>query len=192
VELFDSLTVRENIELGRESILAGANPLTHLASSPGDRSLIRAATDEAIEVTGIGALLDRTVGDISTGQKRLVELARVLAGPFDMILLDEPSSGLDAAETLQFGRILIDVVTQRGVGILIVEHDMALVRQVCDQVWVLDFGRLIFQGSTSEMLASDVVKAAYLGSEGVEEVLAEASGQVDSAQQQATTGTSAQ
>ncbi len=63
-----------------------------------------------------------------------------------MILLDEPSSGLDAAETEHFGHILTQVIRQRGRGILLVEHDMALVRQVCDQVWVLDFGQLIFQG----------------------------------------------
>ncbi len=92
----------------------------------------------------------------------------MLAGPFDMILLDEPSSGLDGNETEEFGRILKRVVEERGVGILIVEHDMALVRQICDVVSVLDFGEKIFEGTPSEMLASPVVKAAYLGSEGGE------------------------
>jgi ABC-type branched-subunit amino acid transport system ATPase component/branched-subunit amino acid ABC-type transport system permease component len=166
VELFNSLTVEENIKFGREAILAGANPLTQLAASPHQKQLIAAATKEAVELTGIASILDRQVGDISTGQRRLVELARVLAGPFDMILLDEPSSGLDETETEHFGQVLINTVNQRGIGILIVEHDMALVRQVCNQVWVLDFGRLIFHGSTTEMLNSATVKAAYLGSEG--------------------------
>ena len=105
------------------------------------------------------------VSEISTGQRRLVELARVLAGPFDMILLDEPSSGLDGRETESFGRILTDVVAERGIGILIVEHDVSLVRQICDQVHVLDFGQKIFEGTPTEMLASSVVRAAYLGSE---------------------------
>jgi ABC-type branched-subunit amino acid transport system ATPase component/branched-subunit amino acid ABC-type transport system permease component len=168
VELFNSLTVRENIEFGREAILAGANPLSQLAASRSQKTLINSATEEAIELTGIDSILNRRVGDISTGQRRLVELARVLAGPFDMILLDEPSSGLDETETEHFGNILTATVAQRGIGILIVEHDMALVRQVCNKVWVLDFGRLIFEGGTSEMLSSAVVKAAYLGSEGVE------------------------
>jgi ABC-type branched-subunit amino acid transport system ATPase component len=68
-------------------------------------------------------------------------------------------------ETEQFGRILQSVVTERGIGILLVEHDMALVRQVCEFAYVLDFGRLIFVGNTSEVLASEVVRAAYLGSE---------------------------
>jgi ABC-type branched-subunit amino acid transport system ATPase component len=168
VELFNTLTVRENIQLGREAILAGANPVTQLVASAADKALIRAAADQAIALTGLEPILDRKVGDISTGQRRLVELARVLAGPFDMILLDEPSSGLDAPETEHFGHILSQVVSEWGIGILLVEHDMALVRQVCDHVWVLDFGRLIYQGSGAAMLESEIVKAAYLGSEGVE------------------------
>jgi ABC-type branched-subunit amino acid transport system ATPase component len=96
----------------------------------------------------------------------LVELARVLAGPFDLLLLDEPSAGLDAGETVSFGNVLTGVVAERGAGILLVEHDMALVRQVCAHIYVLDFGRLVFEGSPNEMLNSDIVRAAYLGSEG--------------------------
>ena len=104
-----------------------------------------------------------------------------------MILLDEPSSGLDAVETEHFGNILTQVVADRGSGILLVEHDMALVRQVCDQVWVLDFGQLIFNGPAAAMLQSEIVKAAYLGSEGVEAALPE----LQDADQptEATTGT---
>jgi ABC-type branched-subunit amino acid transport system ATPase component len=96
----------------------------------------------------------------------MVELARVLAGPFDILLLDEPSSGLDSAETERFGEILTSAVTDRGLGILLVEHDMALVRQVCRNIYVLDFGQLVFEGTPAEMLASQVVRSAYLGSEG--------------------------
>ncbi len=164
VELFNSLTVRENVALGREALMAGGNPLTQLAARGREKAILTAASEEAIERTGIGGILDQKVGVITTGQRRLVELARVLAGPFDMILLDEPSSGLDAAETEHFGSVLRGVVTDWGVGMLLVEHDMALVRQVCDRVWVLDFGRLIFDGTSAEMLTSEVVKAAYLGS----------------------------
>jgi ABC-type branched-subunit amino acid transport system ATPase component len=95
----------------------------------------------------------------------MVELARVLAGPFDLLLLDEPSSGLDASETRRFGEIIRGAVAERGVGILLVEHDMALVRQVCQNIYVLDFGQLVFEGTGAEMLASPVVRNAYLGSE---------------------------
>jgi ABC-type branched-subunit amino acid transport system ATPase component len=167
-ELFNSLTVRENVELGRESSMAGANPLTQLVGSRRDRAVVRRAVDEAMELTGIGRLSDLQAGLLPTGQRRLVELARTLAGPFDLLLLDEPSAGLDAAETVSFGNVLTGVVAERGGGILLVEHDMALVRQVCAHIYVLDFGRLVFEGNPTEMLNSDVVRAAYLGSEGVE------------------------
>jgi ABC-type branched-subunit amino acid transport system ATPase component len=96
----------------------------------------------------------------------MVELARTLAGPFDLLLLDEPSAGLDGSETRRFGDVLTRIAVERGAGILLVEHDMALVRQVCASIYVLDFGRLIFHGTPDEMLDSEIVRAAYLGSEG--------------------------
>jgi ABC-type branched-subunit amino acid transport system ATPase component/ABC-type branched-subunit amino acid transport system permease subunit len=165
VELFDSLMVSENIALGREGPMAGANPVTQLLGGRRALARVRAAVEEAADLAGIQHLLSRRIGELTTGQRRLVELARVLAGPFDMILLDEPSSGLDRRETEAFGAVLRSVVSQRGAGILIVEHDMSLIRQICDQVWVLDFGHVIFEGAPSEMLDSDSVRAAYLGSD---------------------------
>jgi ABC-type branched-subunit amino acid transport system ATPase component len=93
-----------------------------------------------------------------------------MATPFRFLLLDEPSSGLDARETEQFATILTGIVERRGTGILLVEHDMALVRAVCSYIYVLDFGRLIFEGVSRDVLSSEVVKAAYLGSEAVEEI----------------------
>ena len=147
--------------------MAGANPITQLAARRSDRGVVQRAVDEAMELTGIGRLSDVQAGLLPTGQRRLVELARVLAGPFDLLLLDEPSAGLDATETVQLGNVLTGVVAVRGNGILLVEHDMALVRQICDHVYMLDFGSLVFNGSPDEMLASDVVRSVYLGSEGV-------------------------
>ena len=171
VELFNSLPVIDNVAMGREAMLAGRNPLRHLLTRRGERVVVDQAVREAIELTGIAPIQGRAVSDISTGQRRLVELARVLAGPFDLILLDEPSSGLDQSETERFGRILTRVVGERGIGLLVVEHDMSLVRQVCDMVYVLDFGRHIFEGPPADMLRSEVVRAAYLGSEGVTEAV---------------------
>ena len=166
VELFSSLTVRENVALGREASLAGANPARQLVSTAPQRATVRRAVEDAMELTGIGPLAELQAGLLPTGQRRMVELARVLAGPFDLLLLDEPSSGLDAGETRRFGEILTGAVAERSVGILLVEHDMALVRQVCRHIYVLDFGRLVFEGTASEMLASPIVRNAYLGSEG--------------------------
>jgi len=162
-ELFDTLTVRENVELGREAGKAGWNPLTHLAAGPSQRRQARAAAADAMERCDLTPMAHAPVGTLSTGQRRLVELARCLAGSFRLLLLDEPSSGLDRHETERFGEILVQAVRERGIGILVVEHDMALVTSICDYVYVLDFGHLIFDGTPQEVLASPVVRAAYLG-----------------------------
>ena len=119
----------------------------------------------AMELCGIADLAGRQAGSLSTGQRRLVELARCLVGGSRILLLDEPSSGLDRAETARFGEILREVVQERGVGILLVEHDMALVTSVCDYLYVLDFGRLIFEGVPAAVTSSSEVQAAYLGYE---------------------------
>ena len=167
MELFDSLTTRENVSLGREAGQAGRRPWRHVAETRRDRNRRRAATEQAMALAGITDLADRPVAALSTGQRRLAELARCLAGEFDVLLLDEPSSGLDRAETERFGAVLTRVVAERGVGILLVEHDMALVMNVCDYVHVLDFGTKIFEGTTADTSASDTVRAAYLGTEPV-------------------------
>jgi ABC-type branched-subunit amino acid transport system ATPase component/branched-subunit amino acid ABC-type transport system permease component len=163
VQLFESLDVRSNITLARESALAGSNPLRQVVGRRGDAREIDRAAAAAIELTGVGAYLDKPVDHLSTGQRRLVELARVLAGPFDTVLLDEPSSGLDPTETEHFGEILSRAVAERGLGVLLVEHDMALVQQTCAHVYVLDYGSMIFEGTAQQMLTADAVRAAYLG-----------------------------
>jgi ABC-type branched-subunit amino acid transport system ATPase component len=168
MELFDSLTVRENVALGREGRFADQRPWNHLLSRRADRALVRKCTVEALELCGIGTLAERQPIDLSTGQRRLVELARVIAGGFTMLLLDEPSSGLDKQETAQFARVLRQLVTERGVGILVVEHDMSLVLGACDYIYVLDFGKPIFEGTPAEVSSSDLVRAAYLGSDAVD------------------------
>jgi ABC-type branched-subunit amino acid transport system ATPase component len=162
-ELFNSLTVRQNVAMGREAALAGANPLAQVFGSRQAGRLVGEVTDRALAVTNTARIAETQVGLLPIGQRRLVELARALAGPFDMLLLDEPSSGLDGHETEAFGRVLRAAVRDQGYGILLVEHDMTLVRAVCDFVYVLDFGTLIFQGTPDEMHASDQVRAAYLG-----------------------------
>jgi ABC-type branched-subunit amino acid transport system ATPase component/branched-subunit amino acid ABC-type transport system permease component len=168
MELFDSLTVRENVETGAEGSLAGTNPLAHVFGRRGQRSSVRTAAQQAINLCGLSEIADLPAVSLSTGQRRLVELARCIAGPFGLLLLDEPSSGLDGAETARLGAILKRVVAKRGVGILLVEHDMSLVLDICQQVYVLDFGELIFQGSPTEIVSSPIVRAAYLGDVEVE------------------------
>lgn len=164
MQLADSLTVSQNVALGVESGLAGSNLRGQLFATRAERAETREAAERAMALCGIADLRNHRAGALSTGQRRLVELARCLAGPFDVLLLDEPSSGLDPHETEKFGQTLLDVVADRGCGILLVEHDMALVLRICTDIHVLDFGRLLFSGTPSEVRTSPVVQAAYLGS----------------------------
>jgi ABC-type branched-subunit amino acid transport system ATPase component len=164
MELFDSMTVAENVAMGAEASLAGRHLWSHFVASPIQRKDVAERSRGAISQCGIGHLRHERVRNLSTGHRRLVELARALAGGFKFLLLDEPSSGLDQAETARFGEIISESA-QGGLGILLVEHDMALVREVCTYVYVLDFGELIFDGTMAEVLQSEIVHVAYLGSE---------------------------
>ncbi|WP_199805001.1 ABC transporter ATP-binding protein [Nocardia jinanensis] len=165
IELGDSLTVQQNVGLGREAAIGGANPLWQLLSRPADRVQIATATRRALALCGLEHLADRLAGELSTGDRRLVELARCLAGRFDVLLLDEPSAGLDRAERARFARLLREINEVRGDAILLVEHDMSLVMELCDYIYVLDFGELIFEGTPEQVRDSPVVQAAYLGTD---------------------------
>jgi ABC-type branched-subunit amino acid transport system ATPase component len=173
VELWDTMTVEENVLMGREAFLAGGRVRTQLIARPGESRVIADAAQSAMKLAGILDLRDRPVRNLSAGQRRLVELARSLACPFDVFLLDEPSSGLDPGETRIFGQTLQRVVAERGSAILLVEHDMSLVMGVCEYVYVIDFGKPLFEGTPSQVSAAEVVRAAYLGVETSDELFAE-------------------
>jgi ABC-type branched-subunit amino acid transport system ATPase component len=180
MELFDSMTVRQNVALGVEGGFAGHNPLGHTLSTTSQRRWVRQSTDDSLRLCELEDIADRVAGDLSTGQRRRVELARTLAGPFRILLLDEPSSGLDRAETRRFGAILQRIVKDRGVGILLVEHDMTLVNEICDYIYVLDFGKPVYDGTPIQVMASPLVRAAYLGGDAVEAAVLEGSGEAAS------------
>jgi len=166
MELFGSLTVRENVALAAESSHVGDDPLTQLGILKGGRRIkteVQATTAELLAATGLEPVADRLAGEISTGQGRLVELARALARRPRILLLDEPSSGLDVKESEAFGALLVSLVTERGIGILMIEHDMSLVLNICDPIHVLDFGKPLMVGGPADVRASELVRDAYLG-----------------------------
>lgn len=169
MQLWEAMSVADNVRLGLECRYAGRWPWSQLVATRTEEAACRAAADDAMERCGIRDLADVPVGELPTGHRRLVEFARAMAGRFRFLLLDEPAAGLDDAESETFARLLLDTVEQDGTSILLVEHDIALVRQVCRYVYVLDFGRLIFEGATADMLASGAVRAAYLGEGDLEE-----------------------
>jgi len=153
LEAFGSLTVRENVMAARE-IHAGPRSWFRTAWDP--------VVDDLIALVGLEEYVDVRADLAPTGVARLVELARALAIEPDLLLLDEPSSGLDEAETEQFGALLTRLAAQ-GTSILMVEHDMALVFAVCDWINVLDFGQIIATGTAAEIRSDKAVQTAYLG-----------------------------
>jgi branched-chain amino acid transport system ATP-binding protein len=107
-------------------------------------------------------LADRPADTLPTGQARLLELARALATRPRLLLLDEPSSGLDDSESDELGDLLCQLA-RAGMGVLLVEHDMGLVMRICSQINVLDFGAVLMVGGPEEVRADERVRAAYLG-----------------------------
>jgi len=152
LEAFGSLTVRDNVRVARDI-------------HRGPAGLLRPATgdvDALLDRVGILAHADERADSIPTGTARLLELARCLAGDPTLLLLDEPSSGLVESETAAFGVLLAELASE-GRGIVMVEHDMALVMTVCDDIHVLDFGHVIASGPPALIRTDPEVQRAYLG-----------------------------
>jgi branched-chain amino acid transport system ATP-binding protein len=152
LEAFGSLTVRENV-------------MVALDIHRGLRGVFRSGRQDAdalLQRVGIAAYADERADAVPTGTARLLELARALACQPRLLLLDEPSSGLDEAETDDFGALLQELASS-GVAILMVEHDMDLVMHVCEDIHVLDFGQIIASGTPAEIRANRKVQEAYLG-----------------------------
>jgi branched-chain amino acid transport system ATP-binding protein len=157
LEAFGSLTVRDNVRVARDihrGLLGLVRPAT-------------ADVDGLLERVGISAYADERADSIPTGVARLLELARCLAGEPKLLLLDEPSSGLDESETKAFGELLAALAGE-GRAIVMVEHDMDLVMSVCDDLHVLDFGQVIASGPPAVIRADPKVQQAYLGYSDVE------------------------
>ena len=119
--------------------------------------------DEVLGLLGLSDLAEEPIERLSLGQCRLVEVGRALMTEPKVLLLDEPSSGLDRAETTALAVTLREVQAQQGFSILLVEHDVELVSSFTERSYVLDFGRMILEGPTKQVLASSEVRAAYLG-----------------------------
>jgi branched-chain amino acid transport system ATP-binding protein len=153
LEAFGSLTVRENVQAARD-IHRGPRGWLRFSRDP--------MVDELIETVGLERYVTQRADSVPTGVARLVEVARALAIEPDLLLLDEPSSGLDEAETHALGELL-ERLAERGRAILMVEHDMDLVMNVCGMIHVLEFGKVIATGTAAEIRNDRKVQAAYLG-----------------------------
>ena len=158
-ELFGNLSVAENILVAARpgGLLTMARDVFGRAD-PASRAVVDRAL-AAVGLEGVGGSLAR---DLTLGQQKLVGVARALAGACQTLLLDEPAAGLDSHESLEFAERVRNIAGQ-GPGILLIDHDMSLVLGVCDVVYVLEFGRVIFAGKPDQARTDPAVVAAYLG-----------------------------
>lgn len=154
LETFGTLSARDNILVAAEMRRGWSR----------EKFNANTLTDEVIEQVGLEGVAGERVDSLPTGTARLVEVARALATKPRVLLLDEPSSGLNESETSSLGTLLRELAGE-GIAVLLVEHDMSFVMGTCEQIHVLDFGRIIAVGSPSEVQASPDVRAAYLGGE---------------------------
>jgi branched-chain amino acid transport system ATP-binding protein len=123
---------------------------------------------DAIAFVGLDADPEAGVGTLGAGQRRLVEVARAVVGRPRVVLLDEPAAGLPEAETAHMGKVIRGIAEHTGALTVLVDHDMGLVSSCCEVTAVLDFGKLIAAGPTSEVLRDERVVRAYLGTEEIE------------------------
>ena len=165
VDLLDSYSAKDNVRLAAEAALGGEATPRLLVGRRGDEREIGWRAADALETCGLLGVADTLAIRLSNQQRRLLGVARCLAAGFRVIMLDEPSAGLDARETAEFGALITSIVKDRGLGVVLVEHDMSLVMAVCDEVYVLDFGKEVMHGTPSEVQTDPAVKAAYLGEE---------------------------
>ncbi|GAA3385017.1 ABC transporter ATP-binding protein [Cryptosporangium minutisporangium] len=165
-ELFSTLTVREHIVLGYRIRHAKRRLWTDLLTGGGFRRPPAAETervDALVDALHLGGVQHSPAAGLPLGTSRLVEVARALAVDPRVLLLDEPSSGLDVRETEELAATLRQLVADHGVSLLLVEHDVPLVLGMCDRVHVLDFGICIAAGTPTEIRDDPAVRAAYLG-----------------------------
>jgi branched-chain amino acid transport system ATP-binding protein len=168
LELFGSLTVQENLVIGMEAQSPRGGLLSDVLALPSTVEQRAEAIERAAEVlaaVGLEEYADARAGDLPIGLSRMVELGRAVCSDPYLLLLDEPSSGLSREESLRLESLLRAARDDDGESILVVEHDMSFVMDLCDYLYVLDFGRLIAEGTPAEIQKDPVVQAAYLGEE---------------------------
>jgi branched-chain amino acid transport system permease protein len=164
VKMIPDMSVLENVALGAH--LRGqkgvVSAMTRLNKDE-ERQLFKEAQTQ-LERIGMGAYLHEQAGNLAMGPQRLMEIARALCGDPALLLLDEPAAGLRHKEKQALAAVLRQLQGE-GMSLLLVEHDMDLVMDVCNHLVVMEFGTLLTQGTPTEIQESPAVRAAYLGTE---------------------------
>jgi branched-chain amino acid transport system ATP-binding protein len=164
VQLFGDLTVWENLTVAAQS-RGVTGVIGHmLGMGRTESSRFRERARVIAQFCGIGGQLERPARELPLREQRLTELARALCLEPRLLLLDEPASGMDSGETDEFAALLLRIRKSFRLAMLYVEHDMRLVMAISDYIYVLDFGRLIAEGTPEQVRNDPAVIAAYLGS----------------------------
>jgi branched-chain amino acid transport system ATP-binding protein len=164
VRLFEDMSVAGNVAVGCHLHSRGGIGAA-LLRPPWVRRQERDIAEQcwdSLELVGLAAAAERPAGQLTYGHQRLLEIARAVAARPRLLLLDEPAAGLNASETAVLADI-IHAIAARGIGVLLIEHDMELVMRIAADIIVLDFGRKIAEGSPADIAKNPAVLAAYLG-----------------------------
>jgi branched-chain amino acid transport system ATP-binding protein len=165
IELFENATVLNNLLVGRHRHCATQlwQELLFLPNVRRDEKAHRRRVEQVIEFLDLEAHRDKLISGLPYGVRKVIELARALCTDPNLILLDEPSSGLNVEETDDMSFWIRDMKTELGITVLMVEHDMSLVNRVSDRVIALNYGKVLAMGPPAEVQAHPDVIAAYLG-----------------------------
>jgi ABC-type branched-subunit amino acid transport system ATPase component len=164
--LFPALTVQETIAVALETHVKVRDPLAaalHLPMVMRSEKRVRLRVDELIDMVGLGAFRDKFVHELSTGSRRIVDLACMLAHEPSVLLLDEPSSGIAQREAEALGPLLTRVRDTLGATLLVIEHDLPLLTSIADRMIALDLGEIIAEGAPANVVRHPAVIASYLG-----------------------------
>jgi ABC-type branched-subunit amino acid transport system ATPase component len=164
--LFPSMTVRETIAVGLERHIPSRDPLAAALASPSTRAsekVVTAEVDRLIELMHLEAFADKFVGELSTGSRRVVDIACSMAHDPKVLLLDEPSSGIAQRETEALGPLLLDLRDKTGAAIIVIEHDMPLITSISDEMIALELGAVIARGAPDDVVNHPRVVESYLG-----------------------------
>jgi ABC-type branched-subunit amino acid transport system ATPase component len=164
--IFPSLTVAENIALGLERHIDVRDHVSALFATPAmldSEADVAYTVDDLIELMGLQAYRDKFVSELSTGSRRIVDLAMSIAHDPTVLLLDEPSSGIAQRETEALGPLLLRIREETGCAMLVIEHDMPLITAVSDEILALDLGAVVLQGPADEVMNDPRVITSYLG-----------------------------
>jgi ABC-type branched-subunit amino acid transport system ATPase component len=166
--LFDGLTVSETLAVAFDRALRDVTPVSAMLHLPGARRRERAVSrsvGDLVEQLGLQAYRDKFIGELSTGSRRIVDLAGIFAARPRIVLLDEPSSGIAQREVEQLAGLLRRAQAALGCTMVVVEHDIPLLRSLSDEMFALETGRVIAHGTSDEVLADPAVISSYLGTD---------------------------